>query len=425
MNTRYNNPHQQYQQLQEQLRLQQQLAQQQRNLQQGNQMNQINPQALLAWMQNNPHLMAAFMQQTGGQPGMMQQPMMMQPGMMTPQQMMVQGGHQQFVPQQTNQRFPMNNNVGNEQGLYQNQPNQQQNLSAAPSCTRYGAQTEQEQEPEPEASGISEFIVNNKSVAVPLTKKLTITPKVTAFNHKLLSSIQEVCFSFSLEDAIEELVTKSKEVEGEKLLFTIDSVVINDAFKTPFDPGYTKLFSDDVKALYKRLRGLYETATTMDTVIMLERVDKLMTAATNHYLKINFDDQLNIDRFSTDFNDLLKILRTDFEDEEDDLWEHLSKEILEIYKLLESDEHQKYEFSVIKPVTVVYFKDHHYKAGLKDVSSTMVKLPAVPHNEFLISTAMAMKELSDRISFYMATYDRNVYRFSINKKNEVFVELVG
>lgn len=266
--------------------------------------------------------------------------------------------------------------------------------------------------------------MNNKQVAVPLTKKLGITPKITAFNQKILASVGEICWAYSLEDAIDEVIKVSGTVEGEKLLYTIDSIVINEAFKVPFDPGYTKLFGDDVKALYKRLRTLYEGAINMDTVIMLERVDKLMTDMTNHYLKVHFDGNLSIDRFSTDFNDLLKLLRTEFEDEEDDLWSYLEKEILEIHKLLEGEEGKKHEFSIIRPTTVVYFKEHHFKAGLAGVTD-MVKLAAEPNNEFLISTVKAIKELVDRTSFYMGTYDRNIYRFTINKNEEVFVEKVN
>lgn len=416
MHHNFNNPHGAYQQMrQQQMMNQGQMPQMQTGM---NPMQmQITPQMLAMFQQTNPQMYVMMLQQN---PQLVQ--MAMQMNLPVPQGMMMQP-NQQFMPNQMplmqNQRFA---NSSVPQGTMQSQHHQQFEPQ-----TQVGGRFSSEAEPQEEevpVDTIPNFVVNPKAVAVPLTKKLGITPKVSAFTPKILASVQEICWAYSLEDAVDEAIKVSQTVEGEKLLYTIDSVVINEAFKVPFDPGYTKLFSDDVKALYKRLRGLYETATTMDTVIMLERVDNLMTELTNHYLKVHFNNQINIDRFSTDFNDLLKLLRTDFEDEEDDLWEFLGREIMDIHKLLSEDPHQKHEFSIIRPTSIVYFKEHHFKAGLAGVTS-MVRLPEVQSNEFLLTTARAIKELTDRASFYLATYDRNTYRFTINKHNEVFVEKVS
>jgi len=99
--------------------------------------------------------------------------------------------------------------------------------------------------------------------------------------------------------------------------------------------------------------------------------------------------EIFIDRFSLDFNDLLKVLRDSFEDEEDDLWEYLSKEVKEIYELLsDQSKEDKEVFRFRSGISLVSFKEHHFKAGLDEVKKQLVEIDGQEtHNLFLLTMA--------------------------------------
>ena len=401
----HQNPHQAYNQQQHLLMLQAQQRQLQNQMPQQNMNMAMTPQNQQMLM-----MMQMMMQQN---PAMLQQ--LMAGGMQQPQ-----GGmpHTGVMPDQqvSTARF------GGGPMVQQQQPQQVHTPGA--DASRFTQPKEELEEEEEFSFDIPLFTASAKHGSYPLTKKLGIAPKLTAFNPKQLHSSDKVSVCFSLQDAAEQVAEEFLMLDETKTMVTADSIIVDDGFSVSTDVVMlTNLFQDDVKGLYKRLRTAYADVTNIDVAIMLNRIDERFTALTNEYLLTHLKNGTRIDRFSTDVNDLLKVLRDHYEDEEDDLWEYLSKEVKEIYTLLtEQPDEEKKSFRFLSGVNIVSFKEHSFKAGLGDVKRELVEVnPQETNNLFLLTFSKHIFELSDRKSFYFSTYDREMFKFSLNNKGEVFI----
>ena len=404
----HQNPHQAYNQQQQLLMLQAQQRQLQNQMPQQNMNMAMTPQNQQMLM-----MMQMMMQQN---PAMLQQ--LMAGGMQQPQGGMTHSG---VIPDQqvSTARF------GGGPMVQQQQPQQPQQVhTPGADATRFAQPKEELEEEEEISFNIPLFTASAKHGSYPLTKKLGIAPKLTAFNPKQLHSSDKVSVCFSLQDAAEQVAEEFLMLDETKTMVTADSIIVDDGFSVSTDVVMlTNLFQDDVKGLYKRLRTAYADVTNIDVAIMLNRIDERFTALTNEYLLTHLKNGTRIDRFSTDFNDLLKVLRDHYEDEEDDLWEYLSKEVKEIYTLLtEQPDEEKKSFRFLSGVNIVSFKEHSFKAGLGEVKWELVEVnPQETNNLFLLTFSKHIFELSDRKSFYFSTYDREMFKFSLNNKGEVFV----
>lgn len=401
----YQNPHQQYNQQQQLLMLQAQQRAAQNQM--GQQMNPQMMQILMQQMMQNPQMMQMLMQ---GQ----QNPQMMQ--QMNPQ---MQQQHSGIMP---NQQVSAARFGG---GPMQAQQQPQQAFTQGADSSRFATPSEEAPAAEEEtAFSIPKYTVSTKHGSYPLTKKLGIPPKVTAFNVKQLHSSDKVSICTSVKDAAKKVAEEFLELDDTKLMIAADSIIVDDGFTVKTDVVMlTNLFQDDIKGLYKRLRAAYTEVTSIDVAIMLNRIDERFTELTNEYLTTHLKCEIFIDRFSLDFNDLLKVLRDSFEDEEDDLWEYLSKEVKEIYELLsDQSKEDKEVFRFRSGISLVSFKEHHFKAGLDEVKKQLVEIDGQEtHNLFLLTMAKHIFEMSDRKVFYFSTYDCELFKFSLNNKGEVFV----
>lgn len=438
---RYANPHQQYgtpqmnpiqnsiiaQQQQQAAQLQQQLMQQQLQQQMMNpamQQQQLlinmalqrNPQAAMM-VQQNPSLLSnpQFIQQllsTVQQVQQVQQPMM-QPQMQTTMQQGLLQQQQQMTPQLQTDGY--SGRFGGQQTAPQvtQQPQQQQVTQV----------TEPTPQPEPVqvSKSISEFVVETIPVPVYNNTKFTITPKTGVFNPAMVED-HGVIGADSFLTALESLIEKSGSSKKDAVFSTISATIHNTSFTVPVTENYIKLFTGDVRQLYKTLKVVYNEIKTVDDLIMANNINQHFTVLVNHYLKINLDNAVDISSFVEDFNDLLKVLRSNFEDAEDDLRDYVQEEMEEIKEIFQSrPEERNKDFYLTEGVTIVYYADHHYALGLKGVSDT-VQIANKVSNQLLINMAKHVFTDSQRNEFYLRTYDQNLYVFSINKEGQVFVE---
>lgn len=444
---RYPNPHQQYgnsamnpmqnatiQQQQQQLaQLQQQLLQQQAMANMG-QMNQAQLQMMISNILSRNPQMAMMVQQN---PQLLNNPQFVQ-------QLLSMGQ----APQQTMMNPQMQ--VALQQGAFQGQPQGVQQLQSDSYSGRFGGGTvaQQPDQPqqqffqqenkqtestpvntttqiEPPQTGIQEFFVNpEESNAVFNNSKFSITPKVVPFTGKMIETSDAVVVTEDLETAIKLLIERSNS-SNKNTAFTTSDVIIQDAnFKVPTSETLSKLFSGDVRQLYKTLKTLYNEIKSVEDLIMAERINAYLTDTVNHYLRITLDDAVNIGSFVEDFNDLLKVLRNNFEDAEDELRDYVQEEIEEINELLNSrEESLKNNFQLVEGVTIVYYANHHAALGIRSVDN-LVKIVDKPTNALLTGLAKFVFTDSQRSKFYLVTYDRRMYIISTNKDDEIFIEFV-
>ena len=447
---RYQNPHQPYQQpqasqmnpMQQQqlqlLQLQQQLLQQQAM----NPAQQVNQQAqqqqtMLQLLQQNPQMMMMVQ----NNPSLLSNPQFQQQLLLQAQASRLQQGQTTQFPMmgvQQGQQFPQDNrfntdNSGVQQGLLQAQPAQQVQLQSEAYTGRFNNQPQQSApavtEPQPtQVQAVTQPKIPSHIVSIdPIyfynNKKISLTARQDKFSEKLVISEPKAIFADGLEPVIDHAIETAKEsIDDNKLIYLVDAVIRDSTVTVPRDEQFNKLFAGDARQLYKTLKAIYAEATNLDTILIAERLNRNLTGLVNQFLKVNLDNVVSIDSFVEDYNDLLKLLRSKFEDAEDDLTEYLTNEIEEIRDLQENLD-PKNQYALVEGVSVAYFANHHYLAGLKGVD-LVVKLEPHKNNQFLIDMAQHIKIDTQRSKFYVVTYDRKLFLFSLNEKDEVFVELI-
>lgn len=394
-----------------------------------NSLLQQNPQAAMM-VQQNPQLLnnPQFIQQLMAQ-AQMQRPNVMQQMPQMPQMMQPQG-----VP---DNRY----GTGIQQGTFQPQQQASPQLQTEAYTGRYGQEQQNQQAPQPQPqqvplvtptpqvqevvpAGIPEFTVDGSTpIKFYGNTKVTITPQTTPFNTNMIEEHEQLAVD-SLCTAIELTIEKAKESPKDTAFSVMDATIHDSTFKIMNNENYYKLFSGDTRQLYKTLKLIYNEAKSIDEITIAERINQYLTGLVNHYLSITLNNAVDINSFVEDFNDLLKVLRNNFEDAEDDLRDYIQDEIEEIHQILEArGEDLKKDFYLAEGVTVVYYSNHHYRLGLKDVD-TPVRLSSSPTNAFLTGMAKHVFTDTNRSKFYLMTYDRMVFVVSQNKAGEVFVEHV-
>lgn len=445
---RYPNPHQQYgvpamtpmqnltiqQQQQQMAQLQQQMLQQQlmNNAAQVNPMQQQqmmitnalsrNPQMAMM-VQQNPQLLSnpQFIQQ------LLASVQMQQPMMIPQQQAGIQQGtfqqQQQVVPQLQSDsytgRFGGTNQI---QQQPQQQPVQQQVQSQPVQTESVPVKTPIENTQV--SVGIPEFAVNDKeNISFFNNTRFTIKPKTSPFQQSMMDTTDVIAVE-DLDSAIQHLIEKAGGSKKNVPFINMNAVIYDCTFKVQSTETLNKLFTGDVRQLYKTLKIVYNEAKSVEDVIMAERVNAYLTSTVNHYLRVTLNDSVSIGSFVEDFNDLLKVLRNNFEDAEDDLRDYVQEEIEEIAELMEGRvDELKTQFHLTEGVTIVYYADHHASLGIAPVDN-IVKLTDAVSNAMLIGLAKFIFTDSQRNKFYLVTYDRRMYIMSKNKDEEIFIEFV-
>lgn len=414
----FQNPHAQYNQM---------LAQQQFGNQQplylGNNMYQL-PNGQIVQMQPNGQFMPVNMPQA-------QQPMnpYMQQQLMQ-QQLARQQMQQGFNPymQQQAMGYQVNTNRFTDASL---------NVSANTTSSAMNYR-------EGDSSMLNRFdvrpsnpIQEQVNVAINRTEFMVTPQKGVTFEHndnfKIITYIENIsdnqifvpdrlllvdCFAEAVEGVIE-IVNK----ESTKLVTMINFIIANNFYKVTKQDELKKQLELDIRKIYKQLKSLYKSLTDKHDINMFNMFDTILTNKINDYLAVNAKNEISIDCFMTDFNELLKIIRNTEDELEDDFLEYMNKFIkeLKVNSDLTSNETVINESGVL-----VYMDKFLIELGLNTlIPGVWMKVKKDPANVLLTSLSFHVSNELSGTEFYLVTLDKEIVFFKQSEENELWLKKVS
>lgn len=384
---------------------------------------------------------------TGPQQAMLMQQQQMLMQQLQQLQMQMQNAHRQSQMMQPIQpmggRFgvqqmggqPTQMQAGVGKGMYGNNQAMSGMQTQPEDSGRFGSQAVPKMEvemsmvaPEPEVFQIPEFEVNINPVIFPHNEKLAIRVRQNKVEANAVHHKPVTVMSFDMSDAIDSLKEELAEVDGGEQLCVSEVIEVEDCITHEHSEALVGLFRDDARNLYRRMKNCYREAKVIDEVLLLDRINDIFTDKINDYLLINFGDAISIDSFIMDFNDLLKAIRNNFDDDEEDLLlNYLEQYIVQINEAIGlhrgAGTEEANKFCILKPYLMVYLEGYGYSTGLKEVKD-MVEVIDSPPNVFLRSLVNHIYKTYQVPEFLLACRDGIVYKFFQSQKGEVVVKRV-
>ena len=431
---RYPNQHNQFQQLTPQQQFQQQQQMQLQQMQQQQQMQQpMNPQFQQQQQFQQP-------QQMNPQNSMIQQQMFQQQQQQQQQALAMQLAQQRNAQQMQQPMYP-NNQM--HQGRY---GNQSPNVHAGMSPGMFQSQSPEFSQTQHEDTGRFGGQVNQ-----PVTQELvTEEPKLPVLtidtgDFKFLDN-SKIAIAVRSKEVIKETIVEKEELtvnlgmsydtasleevlEGRngKYISKGKVLIIDDTLSAESTDELEGLFNNDVKDLYRRIKRLINNTTSLKECVLLDRINTQVTEYINEYLLVTFGTCLSIESFAEDFNDLLKVLRNNYEEEEDLLLDYLDAVIKDINESMKTVSEEglldNNLFHVYRPDIVVYLEGYSHSTGLHFVKD-MVELSSSENNLFIDSLIDTVYGSTGKATFLLITRDQYVFRLYVNNKGVKFVKRV-
>jgi hypothetical protein len=344
---------------------------------------------------------------------------------------------QQFPPQYPNQypqqipnqpfppQYQQNNRSVVNGGRFTSQEQPQQfNQYGNPAVNRYvNPQTQDIDSDSTKAIPFNVKITSSKFRDNEKIKLNTITSEVNTNHIKL---VEGVLASACLQENIESLIESAYDVSETETLkpITIRNFITNHSFyRIDINDTINDILKDDVKYLYKASKMAYKEISSVYGICVLEKLDDILTERVNDYIAITSNNSISIDSFISDFNDLLKIIRTEEEDLAEKLIEYLDSFIKDININLNSVDKPTGYTVLTEPVTIVYLDKHILETGLENIGETFVKLERTPSNTFLNSLLNSSYSATAKQEFLLVTIDKTVFKCYVDEDNNAYIRL--
>lgn len=447
------------------------MHQQQPQQQQGQPMTQQQQQWLQQqqWMQQQQQMQQQqFPQQFPQQQQMSpQQQWMMQQQMQRQQQFPQQGQHgQQFAQQQFAQQFPQQQmaNQGVTGRFGQPDYGHQPTTSNQPTANRFGGgDNNMTQQPpkfqpaqmpqQPVQPTPQQFVVDTplpvktSLVVVPMKHKrsaksnLTFATNIHTVTEKDLN-LDSLDETYIMEDSIQALhsfLTEKVYSEDYKLkTVNVFATIFRNLFvDKSLASDVNELFDKPLEEFFKEFRKLFDSVETRYAYSALEYIDQRLTQETNEYLTISSSTGATIDSFTSDFNELIKLLGDVDKKLKEAYMDHMT-EFLETFRsgkdilaaLERSGKEEDQEETKEKPHTTVseilvvaYLDRHLLETGLEDVGTELIRIEKHPSNIFLLSIVELMGEYNN-LTFNIMTVDGCVFYVTHSEQSEVYIKRV-
>lgn len=289
---------------------------------------------------------------------------------------------------------------------------------------RYGQEPSKQEVVKQKEPKVKEFTVDKEPYRFPYNKNIGVTRKTKAIQENKLKVLEGSTVTLLAEDSYDRLA----DIIGESTEFSLVAnkvTIVDDSYSIPSKDHLVHMFKFDSRDLYRGLKKQLSSNSSIEELVWLDRVDKLFTAITNECLEINLGDSLGItiDRFCTDLNDLLGVVRKQAgESVSDKIEDWLDKEVSNFHiGLNESSvlDETNSQLRLYQYSTLVYTSSISYTLGLENLNKYN-KLIEVPENQHLLSIAkMLFKD--DKHDFILMTSDKQVYKFIKNFNDEIII----
>jgi RNAse (barnase) inhibitor barstar len=386
------------------------------------QMVPMNQQPMQQPQMMTPQMMQHYQQQMLMNQQAMQQPQMMQPGMMQPQYMqqpMMQPGMMQpgMVPQQPQQA------VVNTTRFTQSSPTMPQQFTPNNEGNRYQQPMAQEVVTADESTVpipysvkpiVHKFITNEK------VKLNTITSEVKESNVKYVQThIAVDC----VQEVIESIIETAYLEETNNLITAHNFIVTHNHYRVDLNEKFATLYNGDIKTAYKLMKVYYKEATDKYQIAALDDLDNILTDRINDFITISSNDSISIDSFTTDFNDLLKVLRNTEEDLEDKVLDYMDEYLNQMKQLTDTVETSISITCINEPIQVAYIDKHVVETGLENVTTRFIKLDETASNVFLNSLGLTVCAKLNTRDFLLVTLDRTVFKCMVDDDSNLFIRI--
>ncbi len=270
----------------------------------------------------------------------------------------------------------------------------------------------------------SDFTV--KATRAPLSvlnDTVTVITTTESIRQEQLVILNLPVLAYSFSDAIENIIEHVYTDEDKSAIKAQTAIVCTNYYNCTVQETITEFFDMNIKSFYKDFKSAYAALKNKYDINLFNDIDKIITNRINDFLAINVNKELNIESFSTDFNELLKHLRNTTETVEDDLCNHMDSYL----NLLNENNKQKIEgatpncISIIQEHSLVYLDKLEVELGLTEVDGYTVKLSNSPVNNFIKSLADCAFNSFERNRFNVITIDRKVFEFISNIEGDIFV----
>ena len=341
-------------------------------------------------MQQNPQLAMQLMQQ-------MQMPQ--QQPMMPMQQM-------QQYPQQHPQQY--------------GQP--QQFPAEDTSSGRYQTSTTREVViAEPVSTKPKLFLVKPMTHKFPNNEMIKFTTMINEVKDVNIRYLDKCMASDCLEGVVEGLIEDVYHETDSRMVTATHFIVTNEFYRTSLHELIASLVSNDVKSLYKQIKKAYEDVNDKYSINLLDSFNQMLTDTVNDFVAINAENSISIDSFLTDYNDLLKVIRNNEVDLEDDLIGYMDAYIADFRFNHGEQAGSENSTTITELYSVVYLDKHLLETGLETVGSSFVHVENEIINVFITSLIDLVCTKLNKPEFLLVTLDKTIFKCMTNKKGQFFI----
>ena len=298
-------------------------------------------------------------------------------------------------------------------------------------------QPEKENKPMKQAK---EFVVNIKNPTKVKGTNFTYGSYISEIKPNNIiklndNSINVDCF----EEIIETIIEDTNNSSPVPFITYQNFILSNSLYNVLLAEKIKEIFSqNNIKHIYKDLKNLYKEISDSNNYYAFNFINELFTSYINEFLQVSlYEEEAYIDSFIDDFNELLKLLRNNTEETEDELINYLDYKVTQINDTIsiindnpltnsESDKSVNKNKKLIIPEVydVVYVNKLDEELGLDILSNNKyVYVPNIPPNGFITSIAKVVKEKYIVNEFYMVTLNRKVIKMFVYKDNTYILKI--
>jgi len=307
------------------------------------------------------------------------------------------------------------------------QPNTAAETMSQESSNRYQTFQSQQQQTEVVEEVVGTVLFSVKPVLHKFTgnEKFKLNVFTDAVKANNVNFVESHIACDCLEEIVECIIEKAHETPDTKMVTARNYIVNNIFYKTNMNELIDSFVTGDIKALYKAFKSNYSKLNDKYQINLMNSFNTMLTDAINDFLAVNATNTINIESFHTDFNDLLKVIRNNEEDLEDNLIEYLDKYITEIKVALNSIEKAENTSLIPEPVAVAYLDKHVLETGLDELTNQFVQVEDVVVNVFLNSLASEVVAKVGKQEFILVTMDKSIFKFMVNADKQLFIKKIA
>lgn len=390
----------------------------------------LNPQTILQTMQQNPQLGVQMIQQLMQQNPQLAMQLIQQMQMPHQQQHMMPVQQMLQYPQQYPQQYCQPNMsqsavmpvggrfTAGSQGMV---PPQQFPTEDAGSGRYQTPIAREETVAEPASTKPKSFLIKPMTHKFPNNEKVKLATHVNEMKDVNIRYLDKCIASDCLEEIVEGLIEDVYREPDVRMVTATHFIVTNEFFRTSLRELISTLVSSDVKSLYKQIKKAYEDVNDKYSFNLLDSFNQILTDTVNDFIAVNAENSISIDSFLTDYNDLLKVIRNNEVDLEDDLIEYMDAYIADLYLNHGEQSSSENSTTITESYSIAYLDKHLLETGLETVDSSFVHVENENINVFITSLIDLVCTKLNKPEFLLVTLDKTIFKCMTNKKGQFFI----